>query len=288
MTIHEARQRLLFQLYEIYDSREAVNITDLVMEQITGWKKIDRILNKNVPLLPNKIEILEKYTEELLAYKPIQYVLGEAWFYGMHFYVNEHVLIPRPETEELVQWAIGTIDNSKRAMQKNITVLDVGTGSGCISISLKKNLPFAEVYACDISQHALNVAEKNAIMHDTVIQLLQIDFLDKRQWNTLPQVDIIISNPPYVPLNEKETLAANVVLYEPHVALFVENNDPLIFYKAIADFAKEKMKPGGKVYTEIHERLASDVQQVFVEKDLSSLEVKTDMQGKTRMIRVLV
>jgi release factor glutamine methyltransferase len=288
MTIHEARQRLLFQLYEIYESREAVNIADLVMEQITGWKKIDRILNKNVPLLPNKIEILEKYTEELLAYKPIQYVLGEAWFYGMHFFVNEHVLIPRPETEELVQWAIGTVDNSKRAMQKNITVLDVGTGSGCISISLKKNLPFAEVYACDISQHALNVAEKNAIMHDTVIQLLQIDFLDKRQWNTLPPVDIIISNPPYVPLNEKETLAANVVLYEPHVALFVDNNDPLIFYKAIADFAKEKMKPGGKVYAEIHERLASDVQQVFVEKDLTSLEVKKDMQGKPRMIRVLV
>jgi release factor glutamine methyltransferase len=288
MTIHEARQRLLFQLYEIYDSREAVNIADLVMEQITGWKKIDRILNKNLPLLPNQIEILEKYTEELLTYKPIQYVLGEAWFYGMHFYVNEHVLIPRPETEELVQWAIDTVDNSKRAMQKNTTVLDVGTGSGCISISLKKNLPFAEVYACDISQHALNVAKKNAIMHDTVIQLLQIDFLDKRQWNTLPPVDIIISNPPYVPLNEKETLAANVVLYEPHVALFVDNNDPLIFYKAIADFAKEKMKPGGKVYAEMHERLASDVQQVFVEKDLTGFEVKKDMQGKTRMIRVLV
>lgn len=288
MTLHESRQRLLFQLYNIYDNREAANIADLVMEKITGWKKIDRILNKKLPLLPDKIQLLEKYTEELLAYKPVQYVLEEAWFHGMPFHVDGNVLIPRPETEELVDWVIETTIKLSPERKNKLAVLDVGTGSGCISICLKKQLPFADIYACDISPEALNVAARNASTHDTSIQFLQVDFLDNSQWKLFPQVDIVVSNPPYVPLKDKETMAANVVQYEPHLALFVDNNDPVIFYRALANFAKEKMKPGSTVYAELHEVLAEDVQQVFKEQNLNMVEFRNDLQGKTRMVRVLV
>lgn len=154
MTIHEARQRLVFQLYDMYDNREAANIADLVMEHITGWKKIDRILNKQVPLLPDSILLIEKYTADLLAHKPVQYVLNEAWFYGLKLFVDEHVLIPRPETEELVEWIIREVRSTKyevrnvklevgsredESQPSPLRIFDIGTGSGCISIALKNN-----------------------------------------------------------------------------------------------------------------------------------------------------
>lgn len=291
MTIQEAQQRLIFQLYHIYEDREAANIADLVMEHITGWNKIDRVLNKRLTLLSAKIALLEKYTQELLSNKPVQYVLNESWFFGLKFFVNESVLIPRPETEELVEWTLTALrheqtstTNLPTGMSNNIVVCDIGTGSGCISVAIKKNLPFAEVYACDISKTALQVAQQNATVHEVDIGLLHINFLDTIQWANLPPADIIISNPPYVPVKDKETMRANVLQYEPHVALFVENNDPLIFYRAIADFAIEKLTSQGSIYVEIHENLAQEVQLVFEKRGFKKTEVKKDMQGKDRMI----
>ena len=290
MTIHDAQRKLIFQLYDIYDNREAGNIADLVMEYVTGWKKIDRILNKQVPLLKDTIDLLEKFTADLLAHKPVQYVLHEAWFFGLKLFVNEHVLIPRPETEELVDWIVTSVGSLALTVGNNAafdkTALDIGTGSGCISVALKKQLPALNMVACDVSKDALEVAQKNSLDHQADIAFLHLNFLDREQWNLLPTFDIIVSNPPYVPLKDMEAMQPNVLRYEPHLALFVENDDPLIFYKAIAEFAKEKLNPGGYIFAEINETLAGDVQAMFEKNKFSSFELKKDMQGKERMIRV--
>lgn len=268
------------------------------MEHITGWKKIDRILNKQVPLLNNKIKLLENFTAELLAHKPVQYVLNEAWFYGIKLFVNQHVLIPRPETEELAEWIIQKVKKKevkKRELDHRmqdesspdpITMLDIGTGSGCIPIVLKKNLPSADVLASDISKDALLVAQKNAIENAVDVAFLHIDFLDEEQWEHLPYVDVIVSNPPYIPIKDKQTMRPNVVKYEPHLALFVEDNNPLIFYQSIAAFANRKLKPAGSVFVELHEDLAKNVQQVFERNGFNTIEIRQDMQGKDRMIKV--
>jgi release factor glutamine methyltransferase len=281
MTIHEAQQQLLFQLYHVYDNREAANIADWVMEHLTGWKKIDRIINKQLPLLPDTVARLEQYIKELGAHKPVQYVLHEAWFCGMPFYVDEHVLIPRPETEELVEWVVSEVGSRK----PDISIFDIGTGSGCIPVSLKKKLPKANVYACDVSEGALAVAKKNAVTFQTNIHFLQADFLNTSSWQQLPAVDIIVSNPPYIPHSNKNTMLPNVLEFEPHVALFVPNDDPLLFYKAIAEFAQQKLLPGGSIFAEIHEDLGEQTKALFLEKGFNQVEVRKDMQGKDRMIK---
>ena len=290
MTIHEAQQQLIFQLYHIYDNREAANIADLVMEYITGWKKIDRILNKQVPLSKHKIELLESYISDLLSHKPVQYVLNEAWFFGLRLFVNEHVLIPRPETEELVKWILDEVANRQNVTEGSqpghLSILDIGTGSGCISVALKKHLPKAEIIACDISKDALEVAQKNALDHDVNITFLQINFLDHTQWRSLSPFDIIVSNPPYIPLKDKAAMQPNVVEYEPHLALFVEDNDPKIFYQAIAEFSVEKLNTNGCIFAEIHENLGTEVHNYFQGISLGRVELKKDMQGKDRMIKI--
>lgn len=220
-------------------------------------EKIDRLLNKQVPLTPGNMELLEKYTRDLLASMPVQYVLHEAWFYGMKLYVDENVLIPRPETAELVEWIVKTIGSEKsptnivslaKSMQltlntnhgiENLTFFDIGTGSGCIALALKRALPFAMVYACDINKKTLAVAEKNAAGLQIDVGWLHLNFLDPAQWENLPFFNIIASNPPYIPASSKETMHANVIEYEPHLALFVENNDPLLFYRSIVDFGEK-------------------------------------------------
>lgn len=274
MTLQAAAYQLTQQLSTIYESREAANIADWVLEHLTGWKKIDRLIHKDEELANKKQLLLERYTQELLQHKPVQYVLNEAWFCGMHFFVNEHVLIPRPETEELVEWIT-------RSSQPK-TLLDVGTGSGCIPISIKKKLPGVETYACDISTKALEVAKQNALAQNTNIHFLHIDFLDKKAREDLPQVDTLVSNPPYIPQKDKDTMLPNVLQYEPHLALFVEDNDPLIFYRALAEFGQTHLLPGGSIFVEIHEDLANAVKELF---NAFNVEIKKDMQGKERMIR---
>lgn len=284
MTIHEAQQRLLFQLYNIYDDREAANIADLVMEHITGWSKVDRILNKQVPLRDSTVVLFEKYTSELMSHTPVQYVLKEAWFCGMKFGVNQSVLIPRPETEELVEWIVYTIKKSRSP--KPIKILDVGTGSGCIAIALKKRLLMADIIACDISFEALDVAKQNAISLAAEISFLQLNFLDETEWSRLPDFDIIVSNPPYIPEKDAGSMHRNVLDFEPHVALFVDNNDPLVFYNAIAKFAEKKLESGGWIFAEIHEAFGAKMNDLFAEKGFANVELKKDLQGKDRMLRI--
>jgi release factor glutamine methyltransferase len=293
MTIHEAQRSLTEQLTTIYDAREAANIADWVMEHLTGWKKIDRIVHKTSPLSAEQESRLVTYTPLLLAHTPVQYVLHEAWFAGMQLYVDEHVLIPRPETEELVEWVESGVrsERSEVRSQKSaagsspFSILDVGTGSGCIPIALKKKLPAAMVHACDVSEGALEVARRNAETQQVAIEWHLLDFLDTAHWALLPSVNIIVSNPPYIPLKDKETMHDNVLLHEPHLALFVENNDPLLFYRTIAAFAKERLLPGGSIYVEIHEDLGPATQELFKSYGFSEVELKKDMQGKDRMVK---
>lgn len=279
MTIHEARQRLLIRLYDIYDDREAQSIADWVMEDITGWQKIDRVLNKKVKLSQPQVEKLDGITDQLMAHKPVHYVLHQAWFMGMKLYVDENVLIPRPETEELVEWVVNASGN------KECRILDVGTGSGCIPVALKKKLPQAHVFACDISEGALQVAARNAAGQQVEIELIKLDFLNEAERNTLPVFDIIVSNPPYIAVQEKAEIDKHVLEYEPHTALFVPDDNSLVFYEDLAQFGLTHLHPDGFMMMEMHYTKGEALKQFF-ESNGYKAEVRKDMQGKDRMIKV--
>ena len=279
MTLQEANFFLLQQLRTIYPEGEAASMTDWVMENLTGSKKAERMIYKNSAITMAEESRLKEITEKLLRYEPVQYVLSESWFCGLRFYVDRNVLIPRPETEELVE---EVISHCKFPVDE-LSILDIGTGSGCIAISLKRRIRKADVWACDISEAALGVARKNAGNLGTPVRFEQLDFLDPELRKNLPVFDIIVSNPPYIPEEDKSRMAPNVLEYEPHSALFVPDNDPLLFYRAIAAFAQTHLKPRGSIYTEIHESLGAACLRVFEEAGYKAV-VKKDMQGKDRMI----
>lgn len=285
MTIHLAYQRLLAQLYELYDNREAANIADMAIEHVTGQRKIERIVYKDLPVNEAQQNKLEKIADELLNQRPVQYVLGEAWFMDMKLMVNEHVLIPRPETEELVQWII---DDIIKSSNKEVSVIDIGTGSGCIPIALKKKLPAINVSAIDVSKDTLHAAKLNSIELKAVIDFLHLDFLKEEEWKVLDKYDIIISNPPYIKQSEESAMRDNVLKYEPHLALFVPNEDALLFYKKIAKFCREHLKPEGSVYVEINEALGKEVAELFKKLGFTTVQLKKDMQGKDRMVKAKV
>lgn len=285
MTIHEAQQQLLFQLYELYDNSEAAQIADMVLENITGWSRIDRVMNKTLPLLPQNVAKFDQFTRELMEHRPVQYVLNESWFAGMKLFVDERVLIPRPETEELVDWIVKELKGDNEEGEGYL-ILDIGTGSGCIPLALKKNLPAASVSAIDISEGALEVARKNAGIQNLYIDFRLIDILSLTQTKPLPRYDLIVSNPPYIPLRDRETMRKNVLDYEPWQALFVKDDDPFVFYRAIAQFASSHLKPGGKIFVEIHEDLVEGVLGVFKTEGFVHSQLKADMQGKNRMLKL--
>ncbi|MBS1751377.1 MAG: peptide chain release factor N(5)-glutamine methyltransferase [Bacteroidetes bacterium] len=278
MNISESYRYLREALTTIYDQREAGNISDIVVEKITGLKRIDRLLMQDKDLTPPQIQLLHLYTEKLIGHEPLQYVLQEAWFYGMSLYVDRNVLIPRPETEELAEWIITEQKNAK-------TILDIGTGSGCIAIAIKKSLPSAEVWAIDISHSALIVAQKNAQIQKTEINFRQADILQEISESSFPKFDIIVSNPPYIPASGEKEMRKNVIQFEPHEALFVSDDSPLKFYSSIARFATTNLKANGEVYVEIHEDLADGVKNIFTTAGLSNIFIRKDMQGKNRMIK---
>lgn len=294
MSIQEAYKKLLIQLYEVYDNREADNIANMVIEHITGQKKIDRILNKTIPLSNNQLTQLADFTFQLLQHKPVQYILNEAWFAGSKYYVDEHVLIPRPETEELVSWIIDDINRHKRsnsvltkpAVLAILNLLDIGTGSGCIPITLQKRIKDVTITSIDVSNKAIEVAKRNA-GDDTTIDFLLIDFLNESQWKTLPEFDIIVSNPPYIKLSESENMNKNVIDFEPHLALFVPDNDALLFYRKIALFGKLHLKRSGEIYVEINEALGEAVSLLFLNENYT-VELKKDLQGKDRMLKAIL
>jgi release factor glutamine methyltransferase len=282
MTIQQSYKQLLFQLYEMYDDREAANIADLVIENITGFKKVDRIINKQFPLNKKQLQLLNDYTNELLKHKPVQYILHEAWFSGMKLYVDENVLIPRPETEELVEWIVKTV-TSRNSQVGNL--LDIGTGSGCIPIALKKKLHPTEVHALDISEGALNVAKQNADTHQTEIHFHLLNILDKNCWKQLPNFDIIVGNPPYIKQSETLSMQQNVLNYEPHLALFVDDEDVLKFYKAIAEFGLHHLNKNGQLFFEINEMMGKQVRELLTHCRYSNVELKKDLQNKDRMVK---
>lgn len=280
MTVQQATYFLLNQLRSIYSDGEASSMTDWVMENITGSKKTERMLYKNELLQPDEVKKLEEIASRLLNHEPVQYVLNEAWFCGLKFYVDQNVLIPRPETEELVEWIIS---NCKFPVD-TLRILDIGTGSGCIPVSLKRRIRKAEVWSCDVSENALVVAKKNAQSLGTELKLLHLDFLDQNNWSQFPFFDIIISNPPYVPEKDKHEMQSNVLNYEPPTALFVPDNDPLLFYHAIAEFGKKHLNTGGTIFLEIHENLGEAVSNLLESQGYLT-ELKKDMQQKDRMVR---
>ncbi|MEO6221128.1 MAG: peptide chain release factor N(5)-glutamine methyltransferase, partial [Ginsengibacter sp.] len=258
MTTGQFYKHFLDELTFIYEEREAINIADWVFENITRLKKWER--RESLQKLSNELlSQLSQCLHELLQHKPVQYVLNEAWFYKMKFFVNEDVLIPRPETEQLVTCVI----NDLTSRTDRLDVLDIGTGSGCVAISLKKELENLNLTALDISEKALFVAKKNAYSMETPVHLVNLNFLDENAWELLGRYDVIVSNPPYIPQREKEILSKNVRDFEPGIALFVQDNSPFIFYDSIAKFAQTHLKSSGKIYVEIHENYANEVLEIF-------------------------
>jgi release factor glutamine methyltransferase len=283
MTIDDARRNIIEATRQLYELDEASNIAELLMENITKLSRSERIIKGNESLSTPQKRLLQSLISRLQQHEPIQYIIHEAWFAGMRFYVDRNVLIPRPETEELVEWVAKELKSQK----SKIKILDIGTGSGCIAIALKKKMPGIEMWACDVSDEALNVARLNADTLHATIDFVPVNFLDTNQRKQLPVVDVIVSNPPYVPKSETKKMKKNVVEYEPSTALFVPDNDPMIFYKAIAEFGMEKLSKGGSIYAEICEDYAEQAKDLFLSKGYQTIELKKDLQGKDRMIKAV-
>jgi release factor glutamine methyltransferase len=281
MTIQDARKKITEEIGKVYDESESANIAHLVLEHVINLPRIDWIKRQEV-LSRTQQKSIEEIIERLRQHEPIQYVLSECWFAGMKFYVDKNVLIPRPETEELVDWLVKDCKSEIR----HFKILDIGTGSGCIAITIKKKLPDVEMWACDVSDGALTVARMNADQFETAIDFVGLDFLSSAERRQLPIFDIIIANPPYVPQKDKNPMKKNVVDFEPHVALFVTDENPLLFYEAIADFGKEHLHPDGRIYIEIHEELGQQVMNLFLEKKYHNVDIKKDMQDKDRMVKI--
>ena len=249
-----------------------------ICEQHLNYKRIDVSLKSETLITPETFEYFETLINRLLTYEPIQYILGTTSFFGLEFKVDTNVLIPRPETEELVAWILKEADSSQP-----LKILDIGTGSGCIAVSLAKHFPNADVYALDVSPAALEMAQYNAQQNGVQLNGVQANVLE---WeNTELQFDIIVSNPPYVRESEKERMAPNVLEHEPHLALFVENNNPLVFYQAIVALSKQALKKQGLLYFEINEYLGEETKALFSSDDFENVQLKTDVFGKNRMMR---
>lgn len=283
MTIQKANRHIFNQLKNIYEEPEAENISDWIIEHLTGTKKTDRIIHKEKLISAEQRLQLNDYLDRLLQHEPVQYVLNETWFCGLKFYVDKTVLIPRPETEELVEWIIS---DCKFPIDK-LSILDIGSGSGCIPIALKKRLGKADVWSCDVSAAALKVADRNALTLGIGVKFTELDFLSKEQRDRLPSFDIIVSNPPYIPEKDKETMNPNVLSYEPPSALFVPDDDALVFYKAIAEFGEKHLNKRGIIYTEINETSGGPTANMFESNGYKTI-IKKDMQGKERMIKAFL
>jgi release factor glutamine methyltransferase len=287
MDLSQAQKELTGALEARYGTREGALIADWVLEHLTGLRKIDRLMRKTELLSPAVLASYERYRSELVAGRPVQYVLGESWFGGLKFYVDERVLIPRPETEELVDWVISEIHDPDTDMGGPRTLLDVGTGSGCIAITLSHRLPAEVVFACDVSAGALDVAQRNTTDLGARVWFYKLDFLNEESWDGLPAVRWLVSNPPYIARHERNTMADHVVGYEPDLALFVPDEDALVFYRALGRFARQRLEVGGALYAEIHEELGAAVREVLVQEGAREVILRKDLQGKDRMVKAV-
>lgn len=274
------------ELDVIYGSDEVGSFFYLCMEHYLDVPKIQLALEPEFTITKPETDTFFKVLDDLKHQKPIQYILGETEFYGLIFKVNEHVLIPRPETEELVDWIIK--DQSKGKKESKLKILDIGTGSGCIAISLAKHLPNAKIYALDVSKEAIEVARVNAELNNVDVTFIEADILVLDCHSALDaesKYDIIVSNPPYVRNLEKSEIKPNVLDNEPHLALFVEDDNPLLFYKAITDFAVNNLKPKGQLYFEINQYLGNETKQLMIDADLDAIELLKDLNDNDRMLK---
>ncbi len=305
MKWQEQYQHLREALTAAHEPTEAEAMAALVVEHV-GKKKLHHLKQENISA--EETQQIDRILQQLLTHRPLQYVLNEAWFYGLKFEVNESVLIPRPETEELVDWIVKEVESGKWKVENDevrstkyevrdaaslltthhspLTILDIGTGSGCIPIALKKNLPEAEVSAIDVCSDALYTATTNAVNNETEIDFQLLDFLDESKWNDLGKYDIIVSNPPYIKTTEATSMSKHVLEFEPHKALFVPDEDALLFYRKIADFALQHLQPNGAVYVEINQQLGKETVDLFQQKGFT-VELKKDMSGNERMIKAV-
>lgn len=273
-TLADMQSRYQQALEPVYGQREARSITQWVLEDVLHLQGVRLVMDRFLILTSHQQEVLEDHLRRLLAHEPVQYVLGYAEFHGWKFKVNQAVLIPRPETEELVDWVLADVQKA------NAAIIDIGTGSGCIPVALKRSRPDYIVSAVDVSADALAVAKENAAQNNAEVTFSQMDILSQQPAG---RYDVIVSNPPYIGHEEKDAMSQNVLGFEPHIALFAE--DPLIFYKRIAAIAPQLLNEGGSVYLEISEYRAADTVAIFEKAGFQTV-VKKDLTGRERMVRV--
>ena len=275
MKITDARKYFINELQSFYDEREAGNIFGIIADDVFG-----------LAVELNEVDVikLNEIIGRLKQHEPIQYILGDADFYGLKFKVTPAVLIPRPETEELVHVVIQHIKKLYKEGIKKVKVLDIGSGSGCIPITLKNNLPQIEIIALDISDAALNIAQENATYNNAAVIFKQVNFLDETNWSSLGTFDIIISNPPYITTEEFNELETKVAGFEPTIALIAQHPNALIFYEKIAGFGLTHLNNQGVIFCELNALQADNIQQIFEQKNYSTSIIK-DLQGMNRILK---
>jgi len=274
-----AKKFIYDQLSSKYPRQEIESISKLIFEKVLGLSRLQVYLNQHETISPANLAQITEIVNRLIQFEPIQYILGETEFYGLPLKVNAAVLIPRPETEELVDWII----NNNPPL--NPIILDIGTGSGCIPIALSKKISGASVEGWDISNEALLVARENAELNQVKVDFIYADVLNPRYPAQPQKYDIIVSNPPYVTVSEQLSMLKNVIDYEPHIALFVPDTDPLLFYRIIADIAINQLKPGGKLYFEINEQFGNETADLLSLKGFKNIILRKDINGKERMLK---
>jgi release factor glutamine methyltransferase len=280
MTIRAYRTHFIQALSSVYEEGEAESFFYLILEAKQQLKRIDLALQPDLTFTEVELVVWNSILEDLKKEIPIQYLLGKTSFYGLDFEVNENVLIPRPETEELVEWMLQ--DCAKRETTNDFSILDIGTGSGCIPISLKKQLPQAKVSAIDVSEKALEVAKGNAKLNGVEVNFILQNILETA--DLLESYDVIVSNPPYVRNLEKQEIKNNVLEYEPHLALFVADDDALIFYRKIGALALKSLRPNGKLFFEINQYLGKETVDLLKDLGFQNVELKKYINGNDRMI----
>lgn len=270
------------ELSGIYSKEEIESLIFLIFENLKGYTRTRFLMAKDDILNPEERDKISKIVARLKNHEPIQYILGQTEFYGLSFYTVPEVLIPRPETEELVQWII-----QENKLAKPV-ILDIGTGTGCIPVSLKKHITDSVVFACDISPICLETARRNAELNNCDISVFEYDILTQTHEMDIPKPDIIVSNPPYVRESEKLRMEKNVLDFEPKLALFVPDENPLIYYRRIAEFALDHVQDNGMLYFEINESFGKECSEMLRKMNFTSIELKKDIHGKDRMIRSII
>lgn len=285
MILKDFKSNFKKELTAIYPNTEIDSFFFLLMEEYMGLQRIEIVLKSEINIPENILSDLKNATNKLKNEEPIQYIIGETEFFGLPFKVNKHTLIPRPETEELVEWVLNEVEMLNLKKDKSISILDIGTGTGCIPIALAKRLPKAAISAIDVSKEALKVAKENAALNQVNIDFIELDILKTRH---LPkEFDIIISNPPYVRELEKKEIQNNVLQNEPHLALFVSNENPLIFYEKIAELARKHLSEKGILFFEINQYLGLETVNMLKTKGFDHIELRKDIFKNDRKVKAL-